>query len=65
MNGDGKMQSNEFNTLQEMGIKALNLECRDCDDDVNGNSIVLRGSFEREDGTKGEMADAIFGYSEL
>ena len=65
LNGDGKMQSNEFNTLQEMGIKALNLECRDCDDDVNGNSIVLRGSFEREDGTKGEMADAIFGYSEL
>lgn len=65
LNGDGKMQANEFNTLQEMGIKALNLECRDCDDDVNGNSIVLRGSFEREDGTKGEMADAIFGYSEL
>ena len=65
LNGDGKMQANEFNTLQEMGIKALNLECRDADDDVNGNSIVLRGSFEREDGTKGEMADAIFGYSEL
>lgn len=65
LNGDGKMQSNEFNTLQEMGIKSLSLECRDADDDVNGNSIVLRGSFEREDGTKGEMADAIFGYSEL
>ena len=65
LNGDGKMQANEFNTLQEMGIKSLSLECRDADDDVNGNSIVLRGSFEREDGTKGEMADAIFGYSEL
>ncbi len=65
LNGDGKMQANEFNTLQEMGIKSLSLEARDCDDDVNGNSIVLRGSFEREDGTKGEMADAIFGYSEL
>jgi len=65
LNGDGKMSANEFNTLQEMGIKSLNLEARDCDDDVNGNSIVLRGSFEREDGTVGEMADAIFGYSEL
>ncbi len=65
LNGDGKMSANEFNTLQEMGIKALNLECDEADDDVNGNSIVLRGSFEREDGTKGEMADAIFGYSEL
>ena len=65
LNGDGKMSANEFNTLQEMGIKALNLECDEADDEVNGNSIVLRGSFEREDGTKGEMADAIFGYSEL
>ncbi len=65
LNGDGKMSANEFNTLQEMGIKALNLECEEADDEVNGNSIVLRGNFEREDGTKGEMADAIFGYSEL
>lgn len=65
LNGDGKMQKNEFSTLKELGIKSLNLECFDTDDDVNGNSIVLRGSFEREDGTKGEMADAIFGYSEL
>ena len=65
LNGDGKMSANEFNTHQEMGIKTLNLECDEADDDVNGNSIVLRGSFEREDGTKGEMADAIFGYSEL
>ncbi len=65
LNGDGKMSANEFNTLQEMGIKTLNLECDEADDDVNGNSIVLRGSFEREDGTKGEIADAIFGYQEL
>lgn len=65
LNGDGKMSDDEFSTLKDMGIKSLNLECRDADDDVNGNSIVLRGSFEREDGTKGEMADAIFGYSEL
>ena len=65
LNGDGKMSANEFNTLQEMGIKTLNLECDEADDDVNGNSIVLRGSFEREDGTKGEMADAIFGYQDL
>lgn len=65
LNGDGKMSENEFSTLEDMGIKSLNLNAKDVDENVNGNSIVLSGSFEREDGTTGEMADAIFGYSTL
>lgn len=65
LNGDGKMSENEFSTLGDMGIKALNLNATEVDENVNGNSIVLSGSFEREDGSTGEMADAIFGYSEL
>lgn len=65
LNGDGLMSEDEFSTLKEMGIKSLNLDCKEVDEDVNGNSIVLSGSFEREDGSKGKMADAIFGYQEL
>ena len=65
LNGDGKMSENEFSTLGDMGIKALNLNATEVDENINGNSIVLSGSFEREDGSTGEMADAIFGYSEL
>ena len=65
LNGDGKMSEDEFSTLGDMGIKALNLNATEVDENVNGNSIVLSGSFEREDGSTGKMADAIFGYSEL
>ena len=59
------MSEDEFSTLGDMGIKALNLNATEVDENVNGNSIVLSGSFEREDGSTGKMADAIFGYSEL
>lgn len=65
LNGDGKISAYELSNLPSLGIKALNLSCCECDEKVNGNSIVLRGCFEREDGTLGEMADAVFGYSEL
>ena len=65
LNGDGLMSDNEFNTLEEMGIKSLNLNATVVDENVNGNSIVLNGSFEREDGSNGTMADVIFGYKDL
>ncbi len=62
LNGDGKMGKNEFSTLSELGIKALNLNFMRTSADINGNSLILNGSFEREDGSTGQLADVLLGY---
>jgi len=62
LNGDGKMSKNEFSTLSELGIKALNLNFMRASADINGNSLILNGSFEREDGSTGQLADVLLGY---
>jgi len=62
LNGDGKMGKNEFSTLSELGIKALNLNFMRASADINGNSLILNGSFEREDGSTGQLADVLLGY---
>lgn len=62
LNGDGKMSKNEFSTLSELGIKALNLNFMRTSADINGNSLILNGSFEREDGSTGQLADVLLGY---
>ena len=33
--------------------------------DINGNSLILNGSFEREDGSTGQLADVLLGYRTL
>ncbi len=65
LNGDGKMSKNEFHTLAELGIKALNLNFVHTDQNINGNSLILNGSFEREDGSTGQLADVLLGYRQL
>lgn len=62
LNGDGKIDKNELSTLSELGIKALNLNFTQVDEDINGNTLILNGSFEREDGTAGQLADVLLGY---
>jgi len=62
LNGDGKMSKNEFSSLSELGIKALNLNFMRTSADINGNSLILNGSFEREDGSTGQLADVLLGY---
>ena len=62
LNGDGKMSKNEFSSLSELGIKALNLNFMRTSADINGNSLLLNGSFEREDGSTGQLADVLLGY---
>jgi len=62
LNGDGKMGKNEFSSLSELGIKALNLNFMRTSADINGNSLILNGSFEREDGSTGQLADVLLGY---
>ncbi len=65
LNGDGKIEKKELQTLPELGIKALNLDFMRASADINGNSLVLNGSFEREDGSTGQLADVLLGYRKV
>ncbi|MBU1107965.1 MAG: hypothetical protein KKB51_14930 [Candidatus Riflebacteria bacterium] len=65
LNGDGKVDKSELQSLSEMGIKALNLGFMRTNADINGNSLVLNGSFEREDGSTGQLADVLLGYRKI
>lgn len=62
LNGDGKVAKNELSSLTEMGIKSLNLNFVRTSADINGNSLVLNGSFERQNGSTGQLADVLLGY---
>ncbi|MGM0600889.1 MAG: hypothetical protein ACQETH_13850 [Candidatus Rifleibacteriota bacterium] len=62
LNGNGKIESNELKSLDQMGIKALNLNFVRMNQKINGNSLVLNGSFMREDGSEGQLADVLLGY---
>ena len=62
LNGNGKIDKDELATLSEMGIKQLNLNCVAVDQDINGNSLILNGTFEKVDGSKGQLADVLLGY---
>ncbi|OGK09409.1 MAG: hypothetical protein A2W80_15025, partial [Candidatus Riflebacteria bacterium GWC2_50_8] len=65
LNGDGKIEKKELQTLPELGIKALNLNFMRTNADINGNSLVLSGDFEREDGSTGQLADVLLGYRKV
>jgi len=65
LNGDGKIEKKELQTLPELGIKALNLDFMRTNADINGNSLILNGSFERVDGSTGQLADVLLGYRKV
>ena len=65
LNGNGKIDKNETFGLEEKGITALNLQFSRNMADLNGNSLILSGSFERANGTKGHLADVLLGYRNL
>jgi hypothetical protein len=62
LNGNGKIENNELKSLDQMGIKALNLNFVHMNQQINGNSLILNGSFMREDGSEGQLADVLLGY---
>jgi hypothetical protein len=62
LNGNGKIEKNELKSLDQMGIKALNLNFIHMNQQINGNSLILNGSFMREDGSEGQLADVLLGY---
>ncbi|MDD2998483.1 MAG: hypothetical protein PHV05_05430 [Candidatus Riflebacteria bacterium] len=65
LNSDGRIDENELSTLPELGIKSLNLNFTRASADINGNSLILNGSFEREDGSTGQLADVLLGYRKV
>ncbi len=65
LNGNGKIEKNELKTLDQMGIKSLNLDFVKNSKDLNGNSLVLSGSFERNNGTSGHLADVLLGFKRI
>lgn len=65
LNGNGRIDEGELSTLEEMGIKQLNLDCVKVDQDINGNKLIMSGSFERMDGSSGQLADVLLGYKKI
>ncbi|MFZ5952240.1 MAG: hypothetical protein ACOYXC_16170 [Candidatus Rifleibacteriota bacterium] len=65
INGNGKVESQELFSLQQLGIKALNLNFFQTNQKINGNSLILNGSFERENGTSGQLADVLLGFRKI
>ncbi len=65
LNGNGAIDEGELSTLEELGIKQLNLDCVNVDQEVNGNKVIMSGTFERMDGSSGQLADVLLGYKKL
>lgn len=64
-NEDGKISKNELSSLPELGIRSINLDFTRASDKINGNFMILKGSFEREDGSVGLMGDVLLGYRQV
>lgn len=62
MNGNGRVDAGEMTRLNKSGIVSLNLRFLRESAKLNGNSLLLRGSFQRADGTTGSMDDVLFGF---
>ena len=49
-------------SLEQVGVKSISLSFSSTDQDVQGNKLILRGSFTTNDGEKRDIADALLGY---
>jgi hypothetical protein len=61
-NQDGVTDAGEFKGLEAWGIKSIDLTSDQMMDQVGDVYILGKSTFERTDGTKGEIADAAFRY---
>lgn len=61
-NGDGQAEASELRTLAEAGIRAIDLAHVDGGPqlDDHGNDLGMRGSFIKDDGSRGLMIDVNF-----
>ena len=61
LNQDGICQTNELFTLEQVGVKALNLDNKNTNTNLgNGNTLAQSGSYETTDGRTHAMGDVNF-----
>ena len=61
LNQDGICQTNELFTLEQVGVKALNLDNKNTNINLgNGNTLAQSGSYETTDGRTHAMGDVNF-----
>ncbi|MBF0099075.1 MAG: hypothetical protein HQM05_17260, partial [Magnetococcales bacterium] len=63
-NSDGISQSNELYTLAQLGIASIDLNVKHGFTYDNGNIIGDTSTFTRNDGSKGQIADAMLTYQD-
>lgn len=61
-NGDGKTQSGELFTLTEKNITAIKLNAATVKQIINGNSVTAISSYQRTDGSLGQMGEAFLNF---
>lgn len=62
LNGNGKIDVGEMSKLQDHGIESINLHFLRDNAKINGNSLLLKTTFERANGTTGSVADVMLGF---
>ncbi|MGF7158981.1 hypothetical protein FHS85_000591 [Rhodoligotrophos appendicifer] len=58
-NQNGMCEQEEFRTLAEAGILAIDLDAEKDNVEVDGNIIVAHGLYRRDDGSEGMLADVL------
>jgi hypothetical protein len=64
-NGDGRTDSGELKSLEELGIKAINLNTQKTNINQGGNQITEVGTVEFEDGTQTQAGNVNFELDRL
>nr|WP_257469951.1 FG-GAP-like repeat-containing protein [Prochlorococcus marinus] len=65
LNSNGISNSGELSTLNEVGIESISLLAEIMDDEIEGNTINAKGSYEGTDGVTREFVQAIFTSEDL
>ena len=64
-NSDGISQANELHTLEQMGVKSIDLNGETISEENNGNQVGLRSSWTDTDDNKHNVDDVWFKYNRL
>jgi hypothetical protein len=67
LNGDGVVGAGEYLSMEEAGVSSITLSASATSQswDWGANIVVNNGSFERTDGTSGQLADVALSYDAL